>query len=197
MVRTGQYVIAALWLLASVSVSQADMGSADTALTIPAASPTVATASPSPSLPLDQQTNFLVSFEGLVQPEAAVGKNLPSTPLMGSGQQETINLTSEPDSVGLFLSALGTLGAWQLGRSSKKLHLGHLPDWYHAEGPRQIGHVLALELGLDGTILWDSGKGTFLPDRPAFSYRWDEGPPRLSAQGCQSSAQPRGPPWAV
>jgi hypothetical protein len=116
---------------------------------------------------------------------------------MGSGQRETVNLPSEPDSVGLFLSALGTLGAWQLGRSSKNFHLGHLPLWYHAEGPRQIGHVLALELGLDGSILWNSGKGTYLPERPAFSCRWAEGPPRLSAQAGPSSAQPRGPPWAV
>jgi len=193
----GQYVIAALWLLAGVSVSQADMGGADTALAVPAASPSVATASSSLSLPLDFQANFLVGFEGLVQPEATVGEHLPPTPLIGSGLKDAVNLPSEPDSVGLFLSALGTLGAWQLGRSSKKLHLGHLPDWYHAEGPRQIGHVLALELGLDGTILWDGGKGTYLPECPAFSCRRDEGPPRLSAPDRQSSAQPRGPPWAV
>ena len=47
-------------------------------------------------------------------------------------------------SLTLFLSAVGGLGAWHLGRSARKFRLGFIPAWYHSGGPGQVGHVLAL-----------------------------------------------------
>lgn len=52
-----------------------------------------------------------------------------------------------PGSLALVLSALGSLGAYQGLRVAKRLPLGGVaPDWYHAEGPQQIGHATALDI---------------------------------------------------
>lgn len=54
------------------------------------------------------------------------------------------SLPPAPGSLTLFLSALGGMGAWQLGRSARRFHLGFIPDWYHTGGPVQVGHVSAI-----------------------------------------------------
>ena len=53
-------------------------------------------------------------------------------------------LSGGPGSVALFFSALSGLGAWQLGRSARKFNLASVPDWYHAGGRIQVGHVTAI-----------------------------------------------------
>lgn len=49
------------------------------------------------------------------------------------------------DSTLLYLSALGTLGLFQAGRSVRKIHFGNMPDWFHSGAPAQIGHVVRVE----------------------------------------------------
>jgi hypothetical protein len=89
-----------------------------------------------------------------VQPSAADGiaGGLGTLPVgLGAGLAVPTNdaaapakpLPSEPGTAGLFLSAFGSLGAWYIARATSKLHLFHVPDWYHAEGPSQIGHTFA------------------------------------------------------
>lgn len=55
------------------------------------------------------------------------------------------NLPALPGSSGLFLSAMLSVGAWHAVRRTGNLHFGHLPAWYHAEGPLQIGHRVAFD----------------------------------------------------
>lgn len=55
-------------------------------------------------------------------------------------------LPSGPGSAGLFLSAALTLGAWQVVRSVRHAHLGHLPEWYQSNTPEQIGHAVVFDL---------------------------------------------------
>ena len=55
-------------------------------------------------------------------------------------------LPAGPTSATLFLGALVSMGAWQLGRSTRKLHLGPVPEWYHAGGPTQIRQASLLDL---------------------------------------------------
>ena len=62
---------------------------------------------------------------------------------VGDAADSAKPLPPEPGSKGLFLSALISLGAWQLGRATRNIHLFHVPDWYHAEGPAQVGHTFA------------------------------------------------------
>lgn len=60
--------------------------------------------------------------------------------------------TQTPSSAALFLYALGSVGAWQLGRSARKLPFGCVPEWYHADA-RQIGHATPLDLSFPPAIV--------------------------------------------
>ena len=71
--------------------------------------------------------------------------NLPATeaPAAATAVKE---LPAGPASATLFLGAVVSMGAWQLGRSTRKLHLGPVPEWYHAGGPTQVRHASPFEL---------------------------------------------------
>ena len=53
-------------------------------------------------------------------------------------------LTDGQSSLSLCLSALIGLGLCSSAHCLKKLHFGHIPEWYHNGGPSQIGHSLAV-----------------------------------------------------
>ena len=55
-----------------------------------------------------------------------------------------LDLTNRPGSASLCLYALMGLGLWSAPHWIKKLHLGHIPEWYHDGGPFQIGHSFAV-----------------------------------------------------
>lgn len=57
--------------------------------------------------------------------------------------QRTIELTGGPSSVSLCLYALMSLSLCSAPHWIRKLHFGHLPEWYHDGGPFQIGHSFA------------------------------------------------------
>lgn len=58
-----------------------------------------------------------------------------------------------PSSSVLFLSAFLSLGLWQVARSSRDLQFAHLPNWYHAGGPVQVGHATPLDLSFSPLAL--------------------------------------------
>jgi hypothetical protein len=92
----------------------------------------------------------------------------------------------------LFLSALVSLGAWQLVRSSRDLHLGAMPEWYHTGAPVQIGHTTVFDLEYSSVVLclFDAPVPA-----PTFSHRAArESRLRLSDQPCLCLTDPRGPP---
>ncbi len=64
-----------------------------------------------------------------------------------SGGAQLTTLPPAPDSSVLALSGLLSLGAIQLGRNVRKLHLGALPEWYH-DGAVQVGHSTPFDLDL-------------------------------------------------
>jgi hypothetical protein len=59
-------------------------------------------------------------------------------------------LPPAPNSALLAVSGLLSLGAIQLGRNVRKLHLSALPEWYH-DGATQVGHSTPLDLDLGFT----------------------------------------------
>lgn len=59
-------------------------------------------------------------------------------------------LPPAPDSALLAISGLMSLGAIQLSRNIRKIHLGALPEWYH-DGAVQVGHSTPLDLDLGFT----------------------------------------------
>lgn len=186
MLRVGQSIFVALGLLAVASACQADMTNLGWSDATPATPFVSAPAADSAPLTLDGGSTILL------------GTGLPQESFPTSGEPaaaKTLELPSGPDSTGLFLSALGSLGAWQLGRSVKKINLGHLPEWYHAEAPAQVGHVRVAELDFDGLIRWDGGDSCPLPldlqavsrsSRGELLQRW--------SQNYLAPAAPRGPP---
>jgi hypothetical protein len=122
----------------------------------------------------------------------------PSSSSAPAGSTETeLNVASDrdlppgPSSLALGLGALGCLGAYQLGRSVKKIHLGALPDWYHPDAV-QVGHVtpLPLDFGALPVCVFDEPVVV-----PAFASRIPrELCSRLRSHFLLLVESPRGPP---
>jgi len=101
-------------------------------------------------------------------------------------------LPADQSSAMLFFSALCGVGVWRLGRSARGLRLASVPDWYHASGPSQVGHVTAIspDFAAPAVIsicdLPAAQSVQFLLTRAA--------PPGLRPQCELTLAAPRGPP---
>ncbi len=57
-----------------------------------------------------------------------------------------VELPPAPNSAALFLSALLSVGAYQLARNARHFSLSHLPEWYHPGAPDQIGGSFVFDL---------------------------------------------------
>lgn len=67
-----------------------------------------------------------------------------------SGSLRTVtSIPPAPDSASLFLFAMGTVGAWQVTRTLRKVQISAVPDWVHTAGPSQIGHATVLDVDVD------------------------------------------------
>ncbi len=105
-------------------------------------------------------------------------------------------LPALPDSASLFLYALGSLGALQVGRSVRKINFTIFPQWYHTAGPRQIGRAVAWDLTFSDVIaalVWTDRR---LADRSALCddfrhrllLRWNNQYDRIPASPRSPSA---------
>ena len=93
-----------------------------------------------------------------------------SVPAGGHALRELRQLPRTPGSAALLLSALVSVGAWQLVRSAKNLSLDHLPAWYHSGAPEQIGHAVAFDFylaALPCCTFEQPAQATPTPDLPA------------------------------
>ncbi|MBU0716880.1 MAG: hypothetical protein KJ749_01420 [Planctomycetes bacterium] len=100
-----------------------------------------------------------------------------------------------PSSTSLFFSALLSVGAWQVVRSTRYLALPALPDWYHSGGPMQVSDATPFEFEYYSTVLClfdDPGKR--LAERLIRRVPWHDARLRLTAQHLLVLADPRGPP---
>lgn len=108
-------------------------------------------------------------------------------------------LPAAPGSASLFLSAVLAFGACSACRNARNIHLSHLPEWYHAGAPAQIGHTLVFDLNFRELLpavfatVCDAGdSSTTLLLRLA-----RQAPSRImSGQHVLAVAAPRGPPFA-
>ena len=75
------------------------------------------------------------------------GIAIPVGPV-GTEAGEIREMPHVPGSAQLFLSALLSMGAWQVVRSVKNVRLGQVPEWFHPGGPDQIGHAVAYDFDL-------------------------------------------------
>ncbi len=119
---------------------------------------------------------------------------LPTEQAGGSAAASVTDLPPAPSSLALVLSALASFGAYQGIRSLKRLHLGALPDWYHADAV-QIGHVTPLQLEFDYSALPVCAFGSPSDLRPHVSYRIPREPrSRLPREPELVVSGPRAPP---
>lgn len=88
--------------------------------------------------------------------------------------------------------AFGSMGAWQFGRSARKVHFGAAPDWYHTGGPHQIGHTTPFDLDCGAVALCRFDEPT--DGRPVSRPDRDEGPRGLDAQSRAGIHTPRASP---
>lgn len=101
-------------------------------------------------------------------------------------------LPAGPGSGGLFISAVLTLGAWQVVRTARYGHLSHLPEWYHSDTPDQIGHTLVFDLQYVPIAACPLEQLKGKPDD--IVGRWHDMPAYGLSQFFQIIESPRGPP---
>ncbi len=97
-----------------------------------------------------------------------------------------------PSSSSLFLSAMLSVGAWNLLRVSRHANWAHMPDWYHTDCPSQIGHAVPFDFDFSALPLCCFEQP--VAQRP-FLYRVQrEEIPRCDAESFLTITVPRGPP---
>lgn len=116
----------------------------------------------------------------------------PFSSLVDSTGRDVIELPPAPSSLSLFMSAMITLGSWQLVRSAKDLSLGHLPEWYHSGGPVQVGHATPFDLDYNSLVLVTFDEPIVLTTLCLDARR--ELRSRCTDQHFLILADPRGPP---
>ncbi len=112
--------------------------------------------------------------------------------LASSPHAEVRELPALPGSAQLFLSAMLSMGGWQLVRSARHLHWGGLPEWYHTGGPLQIGHAVPFDLDFSASppCCFEQPAG----ERPYLYRVRRELCPRCDAPRFLTIFAPRGPP---
>ncbi len=81
-----------------------------------------------------------------------LGLPVGNPPHRGTGESAKdkapiVELPPPPDSATTALSGLLTIGTYGLVRSARSRWLAAVPGWYQANGPRQVGRAVAIELG--------------------------------------------------
>ena len=102
-------------------------------------------------------------------------------------------LPPSPGSASLFLSAALSIGAWQLVRSARQIHVGPLPEWYHPGGPAQVGHAFPIDLQFAPVAVCCFEQPISDP-RPIIYRPQRELRARPDSQSFLIIADPRGPP---
>jgi len=121
----------------------------------------------------------------------------PAGSLSTTQQDEVpvLELPDGPSGLALGLSALASLGAFQGGRSLRKLQFGTLPDWYHPYAV-QIGHTTPwdLQFGPMAVCLFEAPSDLL----PRNSYRLPREPvSRYRSEFSLITESPRAPPLAA
>ena len=101
-------------------------------------------------------------------------------------------LPPAPGSAALFLSALVSVGAWQLVRSARQINFSAVPEWYHTCAPAQVGHAVAVDLDFGAMPLCSFASPPVKP--PDYYNTWRECRVRFAAQHTLTVQPPRGPP---
>ena len=102
-----------------------------------------------------------------------------------------------PSGAALCFSAFATLGLCHVLRNVRKLNFRHVPDWYHAGAPAQVGHTVVFDFQLPSPAAVAPFGGGAIDDEPAFWGVWHERPLNRDRHCAPSPFAPRGPPPAL
>jgi len=187
MMRRLRYIAALLPVFLASASAQADLTAAPPAPGQPQAPAVQPGPQASPDSALAEAIPLGSSLAtGLPRP-------LVAAPEARTSDQAVKQLPPAPSSLALFFSAMGSLGAWRLTRLARKVHLSHLPAWYHEGAPVQIGHAFATDLDFASLPVCSfEPPGSDRPPIPHPARR--EASPRLAFQCSLPPAAPRGPP---
>lgn len=134
----------------------------------------------------------------LPTPAAAAARAAGDLPVGGLVEpaRVTVEAPPLPGSVALSLSGFLTLGAWQVARRARQVHLA-LPVWYHEGAPHRIGHAAAFEPGVSLEAVPACLCVPPAVSPPAGSYTREssrESLSRFQSQFISPVTAPRGPP---
>ena len=183
---------AGIFLIGAVS-ARADMAAATSPETALSADLTAAGA-----VPGDLRSERVEAQEAgpLDSVGSGLGGGLLDAPLAGASAvprgPKVTALPAGPGSVSLFFVALGGVGAWHVGRSARKLHLGTVPEWYHTGGPAQVGHAVPLDLTFTPLYCRFEQPGCQRP--PVLGIARGAPAPDMQSQCCLRVLAPRPPP---
>jgi len=206
-VSVSRLLVLAVVLAGPIGVVQADLG-LDSRAPAPATILSLQTTAPVPaSTPAAQERTALqtVGFDGFVDPlESGVVRTQDWAAANLAGSLQSIAPTVEttvrqlpaaPGSSALFAAAMLSAGVWQALRKARHAQWGHLPDWYHADAPQQIGHSVAFDptpsVELLAVCVFDAPIETDSPVFPDISRNF---PSRHESQHFLTIEAPRGPP---
>jgi len=203
-VKVAKYNLVLAVLLSSVSIAHADFGKriptqsellssplheCNTSLSQAAGLPECESQQISEDYAVDVASDFLSSHEFLST------NPIDTCPPAQNDESEIREVPALPSSSSLFLSAMLSMGAWQCVRKSRNLHLSHLPEWYHLDGPYQIGHTVSFDPNLTFDALPVCLFDTPIGEQRPFIYRVQrELPSRCESQYFLPVTAPRGPP---
>ena len=185
MVKGFQAISLCLCVLALAPLARADLSAAD---------PTGFVAGPStPPAPVAIGSGADRTLHLLTGPNLGSLRDVISSP--PPSRRESAAITDGgASSMSLLLSALGSLGAWQLARSSRKVHLAHVPDWFHTGAPSRIGCCAVVDFSEAGLVPFTIDVYDAPP--PAERLRWRPASdlPVFRKQYFLTAAGIRGPP---
>ncbi|MCX5673861.1 MAG: hypothetical protein NTX87_02535 [Planctomycetota bacterium] len=173
-------VVAVALVLGAVTAARADIGAFSV--------PTSASSSTAPAAASEQISTLACLDSGVSDVLLPAGLAAVADPMHTPGR-----LPEEPASLSLVLAGLGSLGAWQLGRAARTAHFGHVPDWFHAGGPMQVGHTFIANPDCTAVLEICSFDHPAGEHRLLHRLRCDP-PPIHQPQCILVTESPRGPP---
>lgn len=189
--RQGFFLIAiCLCVAAFAGPARADLSATESLCFQPdgQAPPAVSEASPATAIDADSPLALLTDLRaGSLRDVASSASpaDRPSAVITNDGAS----------SLSLLLSALGSMGAWQLVRSSRKVHLAQVPDWFHTGAPFRIGRSTVVDINGAGIVAFTiAPHDTPRPPVRLPAQRAQDRPALLSLQSFLTVADTRGPP---
>lgn len=190
-------ILVCFCVLAATTVVRADLSAKASAGDVylrPSIASTASHIAVADQAPASQADHGLLGLGRMAMAEPNLGHILSATPDR-SRPRVLLDTAGGPSSLSLLLSAMTSVGAWQLVRSSRKVHLGHVPEWFHTGTPGRIGRTRVVSLDQAGHLaVTCDGRDNLSSLTTGLSTRPATEPAARHTQHFLTVADTRGPP---